>query len=106
VLYLPVVAAVVLLRAPLAWRDRLLRYSLAGIVAVVCISPWVVRNMTAFAQPVLLSNGAGTVLVQANCDATYYGPDIGYWSLGCANAVMLRTTQGLMQTTATMPANE
>jgi 4-amino-4-deoxy-L-arabinose transferase-like glycosyltransferase len=51
VLYLPVVAAVVLLRAPLAWRDRLLRYSLAGIVAVVCISPWVVRNMTAFAQP-------------------------------------------------------
>ena len=25
----------------------------------------------------------GTVLVQANCDATYHGPDLGYWTLEC-----------------------
>ena len=31
----------------------------------------------------VLSNGAGTVLVQANCDDTYYGEHIGYWSLPC-----------------------
>lgn len=83
VLYLPVVAAVALVRASLPWRDRVLRYAVAGAVAVVCISPWVARNLTAFADPVLLSNGAGTVLVQANCDATYYGPEIGYWDLQC-----------------------
>jgi 4-amino-4-deoxy-L-arabinose transferase-like glycosyltransferase len=83
VLYLPIVAAVVLLRSGLSWRDRLVRYAVAGIVASACISPWVVRNMTAFAQPVFLSNGAGTVLVQANCDPTYYGPEIGYWDLQC-----------------------
>lgn len=83
VLYLPVVAAVVLVRASLPWRDRIVRYAVAGAVAVACISPWVVRNLTAFADPVLLSNGAGTVLVQANCDATYYGPEIGYWDLKC-----------------------
>lgn len=83
VLYLPVVALVVLLRAPLPWRDRVLRYACAGVVALACISPWVIRNLTAFADPVLLSNGAGTVLVQSNCDPTYYGPEIGYWSLDC-----------------------
>ncbi len=83
VLYLPVVALVVLVRAPITWRVRVERYAIAGVVALLCISPWVIRNLRAFADPVLLSNGAGTVLVQANCDDTYYGPDIGYWSLRC-----------------------
>ena len=31
----------------------------------------------------LLSNGSGTVLVQANCDATYHGEKLGYWELYC-----------------------
>ena len=83
VLYLPVVALVVLVRAPITWGARIERYAIAGAVALVCISPWVIRNLTAFADPVFLSNGAGTVLVQANCDDTYYGPEIGYWSLRC-----------------------
>ena len=34
-------------------------------------------------ERVTLSDGAGTVMVQANCDETYYGPHIGYWSLPC-----------------------
>lgn len=83
VLYLPIVAAAVLVRAPISWRERVVRYSIAGVVAMACISPWVVRNLTAFEDPVFLSNGAGTVLVQANCDATYYGAELGYWNLGC-----------------------
>lgn len=83
VLYLPIVAAVVLLRAPLSWRERIVRYATAGVVAAVIVSPWIIRNLTAFEDPVLLSNGAGTVLVQSNCDPTYYGPEIGYWDLQC-----------------------
>ena len=83
VLYLPIVAAVVLVRASLPWRERILRYGIAGLVAVVCISPWVIRNLVVFDEPVVLSNGAGTVLVQANCDATYYGAELGYWDLAC-----------------------
>jgi hypothetical protein len=47
------------------------------------VSPWVIRNLIVFEDPVFLSNGAGTVLVQTNCDATYYGRLIGYWELSC-----------------------
>ena len=83
VLFLPVVAAVVLLRTPLAWRERLLRYVACGLSALVLCLPWFARNVAAFDAPVLFSNGMGTVLVQANCDATYHGPDLGYWNLSC-----------------------
>jgi len=83
VLFLPVVAAVVLLRAPLPWRERMLRYAVCGVTALALCLPWFVRNSLAFDAPVLFSNGAGTVLVQANCHDTYHGPDLGYWSLRC-----------------------
>jgi len=83
VLFLPVVAAVVLLRTALPWRERLLRYLACGLAALVLCLPWFVRNVVTFDAPVLFSNGIGTVLVQANCDTTYYGPDLGYWDLSC-----------------------
>jgi 4-amino-4-deoxy-L-arabinose transferase-like glycosyltransferase len=83
VLYLPIVAAVAVLRAALPWRDRVGRFATVGVVSVAVISPWVVYNLGRFAEPVLLSNGTGTVWVQANCDPTYYGPNIGYWELSC-----------------------
>ena len=83
ILYLPFVAGVVLARSPLQWRERMIRYSIVGLSALIVISPWIVRNLLAFEEPVLLSNGAGTVLVQANCDSTYYGPDLGYWQISC-----------------------
>ena len=83
VLFLPLVAGVVLVRSTLPWRDRLIRYTVCGLAALVLCLPWFVRNTLAFDTPVLFSNGVGTVLVQANCDATYYGPDLGYWNLEC-----------------------
>ena len=83
VLFLPMVAAVVLLRAPLPWRERMIRYAVCGATALALCLPWFVRNSLAFDAPVLFSNGAGTVLVQANCDDTYHGSDLGYWSLRC-----------------------
>ncbi len=83
VLYLPIVAAVAVLRTALPWRDRVGRFATVGVVSVAVISPWVVYNLGRFAEPVLLSNGTGTVWVQANCDPTYYGPNLGYWELTC-----------------------
>jgi 4-amino-4-deoxy-L-arabinose transferase-like glycosyltransferase len=83
VLFIPIVGAVALLRAPLPWRTRILRYVAMGAVAVAVVAPWVIRNNLVMNEPVLLSNGAGTVAVQANCDDTYYGRYIGYWSLRC-----------------------
>lgn len=83
VLFLPLVAGVVLFRSTLPWRDRLVRYTVCGLAALLLCLPWFMRNTLAFDTPVLFSNGMGTVLVQANCDATYHGPDLGYWNLKC-----------------------
>ena len=89
-LFLPVVAAVGLWRAPLSWPRRAWLYLVTGVVAVAVVSPWVIRNLTAFEEPVLLSNGSGTVLIQANCDDTYYGDHLGYWSLDCGQIPALQ----------------
>jgi peptidoglycan/LPS O-acetylase OafA/YrhL len=84
-LFLPIIAAVALLRAALPWRRRIGLYALCGFTALGVVSPWIARNLTTFEEPVYLSNGAGTVLVQTNCDAVYYGLDIGYWNLACGS---------------------
>ena len=84
-LFLPVVAAVVLVRSPLPWRERVVRYTCCGVAALAICMPWFARNIATYDAPVFLSNGIGTVLVQANCDPTYYGPDLGYWQISCGN---------------------
>jgi hypothetical protein len=83
VLYIPIVAAVAVWRAPVAWRTRIVRFAVVGVVSVAVITPWIVRNNMVMEETVLLSNGAGTVAIQSNCDATYYGPHIGFWNLEC-----------------------
>ncbi len=85
VLFLPVVVIVSLLRAHLPWRTLVARTAIIGAIACAVLAPWVIRNLIVFEEPVLLSNGAGTVAVQANCDATYYGPYPGFWNLDCGS---------------------
>ncbi|MEX1217444.1 MAG: glycosyltransferase family 39 protein [Acidimicrobiales bacterium] len=82
-LFLPIVAAVALWKTPIAWRERFLRYAIAGVVCCAVLAPWVIRNNLVMEEPITLSDGTGTVLVQANCDDTYYGRHIGYWSFPC-----------------------
>lgn len=81
--YLPVVALAVLIGARRSWRTVLAPLAVATAVALAVLAPWVIRNTVAFDRVVLLSNGSGTVLVQANCDATYHGEKLGYWELYC-----------------------
>ncbi|HEX7134600.1 MAG TPA: glycosyltransferase family 39 protein [Iamia sp.] len=63
------------------------RVGAAG-VAVAClvlvVVPWSAYNQGRFTHPVPLSTGAGLVLVSSNCDLTYEGPLIGYWSFVCS----------------------
>ena len=84
-LFLPLVATAVMLRSRLPWRERCLRYAVAGFSALLVLSPWLVRNLLVFEEPVLLSNGVGTVMVQANCDRTYSGEHLGYWQITCGH---------------------
>jgi len=80
---------VVLLAAPIALLRRegsvlrrLERLGVVIVVAVVVIAPWVGYNLSRFNHPVFLSN-TGTSVANTNCDITYYGPLVGYWSPAC-----------------------
>ena len=81
---------IVLLGAPLVWvcgaGDPRRRVALAaGMLAAfaVAVAPWTIRNLTTFAQPVLVSTNASAVWQGSNCPETYGGPLIGSWSLRC-----------------------
>ncbi|HEX7096948.1 MAG TPA: glycosyltransferase family 39 protein [Acidimicrobiales bacterium] len=84
-MFLPIAATWIVLRSSLPWRRRLAVYAACGLSGMVVVAPWVIRNLVVFENPVYLSSSAGTVLVQTNCDATYYGDNVGYWNLECGH---------------------
>ncbi|MGH8983464.1 MAG: ArnT family glycosyltransferase [Acidimicrobiia bacterium] len=79
-LLVPLVAVPAALLVKGATRDR--RFRLAGVVvlsALLVVAPWVAYNLARFEKPVFLSNGDGGVVAGANCDQTYWGPELGSW---------------------------
>ena len=81
VLLVPLVAGL----RTVAIRERIQMIGLAAVAAAVVMAPWVGRNLTIFDEPTLLGPGPGFVLELGNCDATYSGPLLGYWSHTCDN---------------------
>jgi hypothetical protein len=59
-----------------------LRLLVLTVAAVVVIAPWMVRNGIVFHR-FLFAADANTLIAGANCHDTYYGHDIGWWSLDC-----------------------
>jgi hypothetical protein len=55
-------------------------------VGVLALSPWVALNVGRFDRTTTLSSNLGLTLASANCDSTWYGSRIGYWSFWCAQA--------------------
>ncbi len=74
-------------RGPSDWRTRIKHVGLSFGVGFLMMAPWFGYNIYRFQKPVLMSNGAGSVLMVANCDATYSGRLLGYWSLDCARGL-------------------
>jgi 4-amino-4-deoxy-L-arabinose transferase-like glycosyltransferase len=74
---------------PAIWvRSESVRRAVSlGALAIVCslvvITPWVLRNLTTFREPVLLSTNADDVIGGSNCAPAYSGPGIGGWHLSC-----------------------
>lgn len=66
-----------------AWRPRLEKLVVAGLGALVLIGPWVAYNLSRFEHPVYLSAGLEITQAVSNCDDTYSGEFIGYWSYDC-----------------------
>jgi 4-amino-4-deoxy-L-arabinose transferase-like glycosyltransferase len=54
--------------------------------SALTVAPWVGYNLARFERPVLLSTNAGSTLLGANCDATYFS-DVGGWNILCLAAV-------------------
>jgi 4-amino-4-deoxy-L-arabinose transferase-like glycosyltransferase len=80
---------IVLLAAPITLLRRdgslLRRFERLGVVivaSIVVIAPWVSYNLSRFNHPVFLSN-TGVSVANTNCDITYYGDLLGYWSPTC-----------------------
>lgn len=78
---------------PLAlWTEGLprraqFRWAAIGLAAGLgALLPWIGFNLVRFEQPTTLSSNLGLTLASANCDSTWYGPNIGYWDFGCAKA--------------------
>ena len=63
-------------------------WAAAGVAVLICVvvlTPWSVRNWVTFDQPVLVSTNSGGAIGGANCEATYYGDELGSWSLPCVS---------------------
>lgn len=88
-------ALVVLLGWPaaLAGGRRRADVGRAAVLTGACVlvlGPWVARNAIVFGRP-LLATDSNTLIAGANCRDTYYGHDIGWWSLGCLARGRTRT---------------
>jgi hypothetical protein len=64
-------------------RARLGRFAMGAGAFVLVVSPWVVANMIRFEEPAVLSTQMGPTLEAAYCEDTFYGHNLGSWSLGC-----------------------
>ena len=73
-------------------RRRFVFTVIAAIAAGVTFVPWYAYNQSRFSHSVPLSSQLGVTLATANCNTTYYGKLLGYWSLGCA--LRVHTTKG------------
>ena len=62
---------------------RLRLVGVATLAAALVIAPWTIYNLQRFEKPVLISTAIDTTLGGANCDAVYYGTQIGSWNDAC-----------------------
>ena len=68
-------------------RRRQWRWAAIGLAAGIgALLPWMLFNLARFEEPTTLSSNVGLTLASANCDTTWYGPNIGYWDFACAEA--------------------
>ena len=78
-----VVVPMILARRTLSWGTRLRHLVLAALVPILSFAPWVIYNLGRFEKPVFLSTGAGQTFAVGNCDLTFSGELIGYWTQEC-----------------------
>lgn len=72
-------------------RSHRFRWAAVGLaIGIAALVPWMAFNLARFDKPTTLSSNLGLTLASANCDSTWYGPNIGYWDFHCAEAAGTR----------------
>jgi 4-amino-4-deoxy-L-arabinose transferase-like glycosyltransferase len=82
-LLLPLIALPVAVGLRAARRRALTVFGAALGAFLLTISPWVIRNLTTFEHPIVFSSGFDITLENTNCDVTYGGELVGWWSPKC-----------------------
>ena len=74
--------------------------AVAGLVSVVLLAPWVIRNQVEFEESTFISTQDGGTLLGANCPASYDGRFVGFWVLECVAAIPTLDGEDQSQTEA------
>lgn len=82
-LCLLLVVPLVLTTRQLSFKRQIAMGAVCAAVVVAIVTPWMVRNALRFDDPATMSTASGRVLAYANCDDTYSGELLGYWSDDC-----------------------
>ncbi len=88
VLFVPLLALTLIVLRPPGDAAQGIGQRLAGAgvlvaTAVAVLMPWVVPNLFRFERPALLSTNDGTTLLGSYCDASFFGPNKGGWTIEC-----------------------
>lgn len=70
-------------RRDLPIRRRIVHIAWAALACIVVLAPWSLRNERSFESSVPLSTNGNELFVYANCDATYSGKFLAFWSFAC-----------------------
>jgi 4-amino-4-deoxy-L-arabinose transferase-like glycosyltransferase len=74
-----------LLAWPLALKGRerrLVRLAASTLACMLVVAPWLIRNFHVWHE-LTISHNDSTVLAGANCQSSYYGPQLGGWDFFC-----------------------
>ena len=77
------IVPLIIRRRDIAGKRRLAHIAWAAVACIVVIAPWAIRNERSFDSSVPLSTNGNELFVYANCDATYSGKFLGFWSYAC-----------------------
>ncbi len=69
--------------SPTVLRARLTGVVGAGLVALLVMTPWLVRNNSAVGEPTISNVSPATALAGSNCDLTWSGDSLGSWEYEC-----------------------
>lgn len=65
------------------FRQRCLHVGVTGLVCIIVLAPWAIRNTRSFEVPVPLSTNGNELFVYANCEDVYSGKFLGFWLYSC-----------------------